>query len=171
MKTLFSDHLLTACRRLLQLVVVANFIMGCSTTDNETEAIVLIGEIVEIHDVAAAVGISRHTPPRSPLLPTSPTQENIAKVRQSIIDSGRTPPSDVIIEFIIYQNSYSRTDIPAEPAHKLYVVESVQRKKFYVRSTEVFVVGTCVEIRPQPVHREKNSWLLGEATTKASTRC
>lgn len=166
MKTLASGRVLTACYRLLLLVVVENFVMGCSTTDNKTEAVVLIGTIVEIHDVAAAPGI----PSGGSRIPTSPTPENIAIVRQSMIKSGQKPLSDSLIEFLIEINS-PRADIPAEPDHKLYIVENPQRTKLYVRSTQVFVVGACVEIRPQPALREKNSWLLGEATVMASARC
>lgn len=147
MFTACQRHTFTACQTLLQLIVVTNVLTGCSTTDSKTEAGVLVGIVVEVHNVAAAPGIRG-----GGVMAKTPTQEEF-------------------MEFLLGRLSFPREDLPAEPDHQLYIVESLQGKKLYVRSTQVFTIRTCVEIRPQPLHRDKNSWLLGEATVNSSARC
>lgn len=150
-------------RRLIG-ILFTHLIVACSHNDKAVEAAIFIGRVVEIHDVAGAPALPAYSP-------MPPTPENIARVRRGFIARGQKPPTDDEIRKAIGAVVPSHSGAPAEPDHNLFVVETAKKEKHYVRSTNFFAVGACVEVRSQLADRAKNSWLLGEATVHLSASC
>ena len=153
-----------ARHRIISLLAIANFITGCAATFSENEVAVLNGVIVESHHVTAAPALAAYHP-------MPPTPDNIARVRRSLIASGNRSYTDQEIKQLIESLFASNTGLPAEPDHKLYVIDNMQGKKYYFRSTDEYAVGICVEVRIKPAHRAKNSWMLGETTIRTMPSC
>jgi hypothetical protein len=62
-------------------------------------------------------------------------------------------------------------DPAVEPAHTVHVISLDDGSQRWVRSTEVFAVGECVDILAPAARHAEISWNLGEASLRKSSQC
>ncbi|WIT12122.1 hypothetical protein PFX98_00525 [Paucibacter sediminis] len=61
--------------------------------------------------------------------------------------------------------------LTAEPAHTIYVIQTANGAKRYVRERVAFDLGACVEVMTAKERVGEESWKLGEAVLRASNAC
>lgn len=63
------------------------------------------------------------------------------------------------------------SNLAAEPAHTVYVVQGANGGKRYVRERASFEIGACVAVMTAKERSDQEAWKLGEAVLRPSNAC
>lgn len=114
---------------------------GCATVHNH-ESVIGFGRVLEAHEAAAMSGRSD----------------------MGVYRPGMGGAVGGLVAGIIMS-------IGSESAHTVFVVELSNGTKRWVRSTEKFAVGACVEVRASLAKASETSFALEEASLLSSKEC